>query len=389
MTWFLDYNAGAARDPRVRAYMESLPDEAEANPSSPHTLGRKARSLLEEARERVADVLGVAASEILFCSGGTEANNIAAHTGYWHAKDRSQRIAVSPIEHPSMSAPLANLLAGDDADMSLLLEIDGGGRAVVPADDVDLGFLSLTHAQHETGVLQDPGRFAPWARKSSALLHSDASQSLGRVPIVDVVPGFDLVTFSPQKCGGPKGIGVLYIRTGCAPRSVLQGGEQELGRRAGTQSASLALGAAYAMELASSEKEARSATMSAAIEVLQNELKKGVECKALFPDSALLPNTICVDASPVEARLLLPALDLAGLYVSFGSACSSGSFEASPALLASGVSRERAHCCLRISVGPDAEKIEMQVAANRFCTTLSRIRQNASGVSFDSHSDGG
>lgn len=389
MTWFLDYNAGAPRDPRVRAYMESLPLEAEVNPSSPHTQGRKARAFLEEARERIADVLGVAASEILFCSGGTEANNIAALTGFEHAKRHAQRVAVSPIEHPSLAVPLARLLAGENDAMSLHLEIDAGGRAVVRDQEVDLGFFSLTHAQQETGVLQQPSRFATWARKSGALLHSDASQSLGRVSVSDVVPGFDMVTFSPQKCGGPKGIGVLYIRTGCEIQPVLEGGAQEMGRRPGTQGAALALGAARAMELAAAEQESRARSMSAAVTAFTDGLLARSDCRILFADSARLPNTICVDASPVEARLLLPALDLAGLYVSFGSACSSGSFEASAALLASGVARERANCCLRISVGPETGSAEMQVAATRFCETLSRIRQNAVGVSFDSHSDGG
>ncbi len=389
MTWFLDYNAGAARDPRVRKYMETLPVEAEANPSSPHSLGRRARSLLEEARERIAAVLGVSPGEILFCSGGTEANNIAALTGVRYAKEASQRIAVSPIEHPSMSQALAALLAEEAEHLSMALPVDAGGRAQILEGVDDLGFLSLIHAHHETGVLQHPGRFLDWARRSKALLHSDASQSLGRIPVDDIVPDFDLVTFSPQKCGGPKGIGVLYVRTGCAVASLLQGGGQEMGRRAGTQGASLALGAAYAMELAVGEKEARASSMKAAVDSFLGGLDDVEGCSVLFSDSELLPNTRCIETSPVEARVLLPALDLDGLYVSFGSACSSGAFEASPALLACGLSRERANCCLRVSVGPETQAAEMQVAANLFRQRLSRIRQNAFGVSFDSHSDGG
>jgi len=389
MTWFLDYNAGAARDPRVRAYMESLPAEAEANPSSQHSVGRKARALLEEARERVAQSLGVSANEIVFCSGGTEANNIAALTGYHHARQVGKPIAISPIEHPSMARSLAALLTADGGCPGFNLDIGADGRARIPNDDEAAGFVSLIHSQHETGVLQEPARLVPWARGSGAILHCDASQSLGRVPISDVVREFDLVTFSPHKCGGPKGIGVLYVRAGCGVQSLLKGGQQEMGRRPGTQAVGLALGAAYAMELASRECDSRASAMQDALSVFLDGVLDQECCTLLFNDAERLPNTACLETTPVQASHLLPALDLDGLCLSFGSACSSGAFQASPALLASGLSEERALCCLRVSVGPLERATEMQEAARLFGERLSRIRQIASGLSFDSRSDGG
>ncbi|MEZ5989476.1 MAG: aminotransferase class V-fold PLP-dependent enzyme [Planctomycetota bacterium] len=370
--YFLDANAGGSVDPRVREHMRALPDEADANPASPHALGRAARALLEDARERVAALCGVGAGEVVFTSGGTEADNLAVATGLAWCRARGGEAWLSPIEHPSVAAPLAAAVTAGAAHRPLAA--DRRGLVVAPEAADRPFFLSLVEAQPETGVVQDHGPFARLAADGHGLLHVDSSQAFGRVPTPTTVVEAGLRTLSPHKCGGPKGVGVLVVRDGIEVAPVLRGGPQELGRRPGTQCARLAQGAALALELAALEVGERRARMQAALDAFLAPLVAGGACRVMFEDAPfLLPNTRTIDVTPHEARHLLPALDLAGLCLSFGSACSSGAQLASRSLLACGVDERTARRCLRVSVTHDSGEEKMKRAAVLFLQALARV----------------
>ena len=372
-TYDLDYNAGAAPDPRVVEAMAGLPREADANPNSPHSIGRKADAILEEARERLAASLGVCADEVVICSGGTEANNIAVAI----AEGLEGPIASTRIEHASLSAPLQRLESRGRRVQ--YLAVDAEARVEVSAigqlasiEGRELAWCSVIHAHHELGVLQDLAAIRA-ALPSACLLHSDLSQSIGRVDVAATLEALDYATLSPHKFGGPRGVGVFLARRGRPWSPVLVGGAQELGRRPGTQSPRAAFGAALALELAINERAQRADAMRRKLDAFLSGLS-GSDFEVVAARARELPNTATLCFAPTEARRLLPALDLAGICVSYGSACSSGSREVSPSLIAIGMSKERAACCLRVSVDADEGAQKNAEAAALFSQVLARIR---------------
>lgn len=381
-----DYNAGGGIDPRVRAEMNSLALEADANPHAPHARGRAARAVLEDARERVAGVLGVRADEIVFCSGGTEANNLALASGEVHARRRGLPMAVSTIEHPSVSVPARALR--EAAEVEVLELVWNRGLAV----DRAVAFASCIFAQGEVGFVQDLAslRRSLEGYDSDVVVHSDASQALGRIDVAPALAHAELVTLSPHKAGGPRGVGVLVVREGVSAAPALRGGSQELGRRPGTQSPRLAHGAACAIDLARRETAQRAASMSLAMTTLLEGMADA-RARAWLrvlgedlleqPNQQILPNTRTLCFPGVEARVLLPALDMAGIGVSYGSACSSGALEPSPVLLALGVPANLVGSCLRVSFGPSVDVRKVREAASLFQDMLARFHTNSSSTS--------
>lgn len=380
----LDFNAGAPPDRRVVEAMRSLGPEADGNPHAPHWKGRAARRLLENARERIADVLELAPDEVLFCSGGTEANNIALACGRQAHARTGLPIGVSTIEHPSIDVPARAL---EEEAPSVIVRLAWDSSAQLPAQA--LSFASCILAQGEFGFVQDLEALrraldASGEASEPAPLHTDASQALGRMSIVDSCRPADLITLSPHKAGGPRGVGVLVVREGVPFRPVLRGGAQELGRRPGTQVPRLAHGAALAIELAEREHAQRAAAMRAAMDVFLGGLS-GLRARGEVlvlgedlvpvPRERILPNTRTIAMPGVEARVLLPALDLAGIAASYGSACSSGALEPSPALRGLPLEAALLSSCLRVSLGasPNCENIEQ--AAGLFSQVLARIRR--------------
>ncbi len=371
---FLDYNAGAPPDPRVLDAMRRLPPEAHANPASPHSFGRRARAVLEDARERIAAALGLEALEVTFVSGGTEANNLALHSGLQWAAAARAPVLRSRLEHPSVAVPLDRKAAELGLEV-FDLEIDAAGIQRLPAGFTSAAFLSLIYGQNEVGVVQDGVELARRLRAAGGLVHRDASQALGRLELAAVVAEADYLTLSPHKAGGPKGIGILVVHEGRPFTPLLRGGEQEYGRRPGTVSAVLAHGAAVAVELAVRERELRAARMHSACEAFLAGLRD--EDVRVVPDGAprRLPNTLCLCFEAAPARELLPALDAAGVALSFGNACSSGALAPSPVLGALGLSDEEAGRCLRVSLGPELSVARAREAAARVAQVLARIRR--------------
>lgn len=338
---FCDVNAGAPALPGVLAAFVAAERDAPGNPASAHGAGRRARGVLEAARQRIATALGVAAADVVFTSGGTESANLAVHG----LGDPGLPVAASAVEHPAVleAVLLRGLVAwpvGPDAVVQLAAPV----RPV--------GLVCLAHAQGEVGSLQPVDAAAALADSLAVPLFVDAAQTLGRVPLSPVVDSGAVLALSPHKAGGLRGHGVLlghdlHRRL----RPLLRGGGQELGLRPGTQSPSLAAANALAIELAVAEQEVRAARMAAArAELLAGIAASGVAHRVLTPLDRSLPNTAMLAFPGIDGRNLVPTLDLSGVHASHGSACSTGA-PTPPAILAAiGLDDATARACVRFSL---------------------------------------
>lgn len=354
---YLDHNATTPVRPEVVDAMIPWLREGFGNPSSVHSLGQKARAAVARAREQVAAVIGAAdPSEIVFTSCGSESDVLAVAGGAWQGHDESRgkrrRVVTSVIEHDALRllAPqlqrrgfeVAQAGCGPDGVVSA-----GGLAALV--DDAS-AVVSLMHANNETGVLQPVAEAVAAARAHGALSHIDAVQSLGKVPLDVKALGVDLLSISGHKVNAPKGVGALFVRRG-ARLSPLVTGHQEKNRRGGTENVASIVGLGLACELAGRELP-RAAAHSLA---LRKRLEAGV---LRIPGSRLngcaqrrLPNTAHFSFEGLDGHHLVVALDLEGLCVSSGPACSSGASVPSHVLTAMGVPPKLAAGSIRVSVG--------------------------------------
>lgn len=337
MKHYLDHNAATPVDPRVLQRFVEIEQRCPGNPGSPHGSGRESRAVLEKARSRLAEVLGVADADVCFVSGGTEANNIAV-TG---SGDPEKSVLLSEVEHPSV-------LEACEARGRILWEVDPQGRARVVDPGCPVGLICLVHGQNEVGSLQPVTDAADLADALGVPLHVDASQTLGRVPLNDVLERADSVTLSAHKAGGLMGMGVLVVRGGAGGlRPLMKGGAQEHGLRPGTTSPALAAATALAVEFAVTEQAARARAMQVARQAFEVPLENA-EAQRITPEQSL-PNTVMLMFPGVDGRNLLPALDIQGLEASQGSACSAGSPRPPRVLRAMGLTEEQARACVRFS----------------------------------------
>jgi cysteine desulfurase len=334
---YLDYNATQPLKPAVRdAMLEML--SGPANASSVHRLGQRARHAVERARAQVAALVDAAAGEILFTSGATEANATAL------GGLPGRRILISAIEHPSVrgAAPTAELVPVDRDGVVDLAALDR-----MLAEDERPALVSLMLVNNETGVIQPVAEAAAIVHAHGGLLHSDAVQAPGRMEVDVRTLGVDLMTVSAHKIGGPQGAGALFIRAGLDLVPLLRGGGQESRRRAGTENVAAIVGFGVAAELAAE---------SPAVAALRDRME--AELRAIAPGLVIhgaaaprIGNTSCFGAPGLSAETALIALDLAGIAVSSGAACSSGAVEPSPVLLAMGLSQAAAREAIRVSLG--------------------------------------
>lgn len=367
----LDHNATTPLRPEARAELMRSLDDLGGNPSSVHAAGRAARAELDDARERVAAALGVDGDEIIFTSGGTEANNAAL----FGALRPGAALLVSTAEHSSVRAAGESL---DSAGRTVrLVAVDPEGRLDLSSladalSEGDAGLLSFVGANNELGTV------APFAEIRAALdsgspgappaWHADCVQMLGKVPVKPRELGLDLASFSAHKVGGPLGVGILWCARSLpfSPRMV--GGGQEGGLRSGTENLPAIAAAAVAIELAVAEQADYAARTLALTEELWLGIQGAVpEARLVGPGldcEGRLPNTLCVLLPGADGRVLVPRLDLAGLEVSAGSACSSGSIEPSPVLLALGFDEASARAALRLSLGRTTTQAEVHSAIN-------------------------
>lgn len=362
---YLDHNAANPPDPRVlEAHARGLA-EGWANPSSPHGPGRRARALVEEARERVAALVGVAPAQVTFTSSGTEALNLALWSA---ATGERPRIVASAIEHPAVLEPLSALARGHGV-VPDLAPVDAAGR--VDAGRLEAlasgaALVAVMAAQNETGVLQPLDAVGRACAAASAPLLVDACQALGRVERDWARTPWDLLVLSGQKLRAPRGAAALVHRGRAGPpRPLISGGPQELGRRAGTEdvAAIVALGAACELAGAGALLDVHALrTLRDRFEARLLDAIPGLE--VIARDAARLPQTTAVLVPARESEALLAGLDLAGVAASAGAACSSGSLVRSHVLEAMGVPDDRARGRLRFSFGPETTWAELEVAVD-------------------------
>jgi cysteine desulfurase len=370
---YLDHNATTPLRGEVRELLLMALDRLRGNPSSVHASGRAARQMLDEARERCAAALGVREDELAFTSGGTESNNLALRGAL--ALRPGAGLVTTAGEHASVLEP-ARRLAEEGRALELVpLDREGRvdpGEVAAAAQRARAGLVSVAAANNEIGTLGPLAEVgAALARGSSGprpLLHTDAVQALGRVPVELEAWGVDLATFSAHKLGGPVGVGLLWHRRGAALAPHHLGGEQEDGLRPGTENVAGAVAAALAVELAVLER----ATFASRLRELEGLLWSPLQ--AAVPDAVLLgpplgsplrlPGTLDVVLPGVEAKVLVARLDVEGLEVSAGSACASGSLEPSHVLLALGLSERDARAGLRLSLGRSTTCAEVRQAVD-------------------------
>lgn len=354
------------------------------NPSSLHGLGRRARNRLEEARERLAAVLGARRREVIFTGSGTEADNLAI-LGRWRAWRRANEgaaqggvgtVVCSAIEHSAVLAPVQT--AGREGASVLILGVTGDGvldtGALEEAIGAEPAVVSVMWANNEVGTLQPVRELAERCREAGVVFHTDAVQAFGRERVrIDEVP-CSLLTLSAHKIGGPAGIGALFVRDGVELEPLIHGGGQESGLRPGTEAVAAAVGFAVAAELAEREREAEAARLARLRDRLQEGLLERIPGAEVNGAAApRLPNILNLSIPGVDREVLLMSLDLEGIAASSGSACHSGAAEPSHVLTAMGRDVEGT-TPLRLSLGRTTTAEEIEGAITRIATVVERVR---------------
>lgn len=376
---YLDYNATAPPLPEVVAAVSRAMSDTFGNASSVHSFGQQAKAELDAARTGVAALLGGEPSEIVLTGGGTESDNLAIR-GAAEALEPAGRkhIIATAIEH---EAVLNTVRAFDRRGWdTTILPVNASGVVDVEtlraAIRPDTALVSVMHANNEIGTIQPIAELAAIAREHGALFHTDAVQSAGKIPVNVRSLGVDLLSISAHKFGGPKATGALWIRRGVRLVPYLTGGRQERGRRAGTENVPALAGLGVAARIAA-EKVAVS---GGALAILRDRLESGI--LASVPGTVVngdpsqrVPNTTNISFESIEAESLLIALDLEGVAISTGSACSSGTLEPSHVLKAMGLPNARARNSLRFSLGPTTTADEIEFVVGVMPRLVARLRQ--------------
>jgi len=364
MRIYLDFNASTPVAPEVTARMQAVLNEPFGNPSSEHWAGEPARDAVEKARAGVAALLGCKAGEVVFTSGGSEANNHALKGVFFARQTERRHVITTQVEHPAVLAP-CRFLESLGAKITCL-PVDAFGR--VDPDDIrravtpDTILISVMHANNEVGTIQPIAEIGRIAREHGILLHTDAAQSVGKIPTKVGELGVDLLSVAGHKLYGPKGVGALYIRAGVQIEPLIHGAGHESGRRAGTENVLLDVGLGAACELAESwigrpsNRELRDLFWRR----LNEEFDRDVVLNGHPSDR--LPNTLNVSFPGRVGMEILHRLD--GVAASTGSACHSGAIELSPVLKAMRVPPETGMGAIRFSLGRTTTEEEIAAVVN-------------------------
>jgi len=385
---YLDHNATTPLDPEV---FEAMRPHwlAGGNPESRHSAGRGARRALERSRESIARILGAFPDEVVFTSGGTEANNLAIFGITSQESEGDSHLVSSPIEHPAVAEVVAHLERDGFAVDRGKVDPEGraDARAMAGLIRPSTRLATLILANNETGAIQPVAELANLAGQQGVPVHTDAVQAVGRIPVDFHKLGVATLASSAHKFHGPGGVGLLLVRKGVklVPRTF--GGGQQGGRRPGTPTVALAVGLAKALELWQGEADRRIARWSSLI----GRLESGLIAR-LGPDRVIrngpgdlafrLPQTLNVGFPGLDGDALLMQLDLAGVAVSLGSACASGASTPSPTLVAMGVPGDRLRASVRFSLGASTDEAEVDEALARVVAVVERISE-AEGPSFE------
>lgn len=354
---YFDHSATTPVRPEVAEAMYRFLTENFGNPTSLHSFGRQARKEVEEAREKVARAIGASPNEIVFTSGGTEADNMAIHGVAYTNKNKGNHIITSAVEHHAVLNTVKAL--GKQGFTVTILPVDKYG--MVSVDDVAAAItdktilITIMHANNEVGTIMPIREISELARSRGVIFHTDAVQSFGKIPVDVNDLGVDLLTVSGHKIYGPKGIGALYIRRGTRWRqTIFHGGAQERLRRAGTENTPGIVGMGVAAELATANMEQENAYLAGLRDRLIKEVTGKISrVKLTGHPTRRLPNHASFTFEFIEGESMLLSLDMKGIAASSGSACTSGSLEPSHVLLALGIPHEVAHGSIRITLGID------------------------------------
>lgn len=381
MRIYLDHNATTAPRPEVIDLVTRVLRDTWGNASSVHAYGQQAKSVLDEARSRVATLIGADPAEVVLCGSGTESDNLAIRGVAEIQSEAGRRhLVTTAIEHEAVRATMTALgrrgfrITTIPVDASGIVSVDAVREAVTP----DTALVSVMHANNEIGTLQPIAEIAAIARASGALMHTDAVQTAGRIPVDVRALGVDLLTLSAHKFHGPKGAGALFIRRGVKLAPALTGGRQERGRRSGTEPVAIYAGMGLAAELAQAALADEPGRLALLRDRLETALLAGI------PDtvrngaaSPRVPNTTNLSFAGVESESLLIGLDLEGVAVSSGSACSSGTLEPSHVLRAMGCSHARALGSVRFSLGASTTEDAIDHAIDAVVRVVTRLQGQA------------
>jgi len=376
---YLDYNATTPLLPEVIETITRLLPTDFGNASSVHAYGQRARALVDQARAAVAALVDADPADIVFTGGGTEADNLAlrgAAEAIWPTGRRE--IITTPIEHEAVLQTAKALARGGWTITSLPMDASGvvDPATLSSAISERTALVSVMHANNEVGTIQPIADLAAIARAHGAWFHTDAVQSAGKIPVSVKALNVDLLAIAGHKFGGPKGVGALWIRRGRRLIATMTGGRQERNRRAGTENVPALAGFGTAATLARTTLETHARSVGTCRDQLEREILRTVADTAVNGDRARrVPNTTNISFDGIEAESLLIALDLEGVAVSTGSACSSGTLEASHVLRAMGLSNARARNSIRFSLGPTTTMAEIDFVAGVLPRLVARLRQ--------------
>jgi cysteine desulfurase len=384
---YLDFNATAPPAPGVVEAVASRMTDVPGNASSVHAFGQQAKAELDAARSALAALIGADASEIVFTSGGTEADNFAIRGAAAVMEPAGRRhIVATGLEHEAVLQPLKDLerrghpITRLSTGPSGVLARDALADALTPAT----ALVSIMLANNEVGTIQPVADLAALARANGTLVHTDAVQAVGRIPVDVKRLGVDLLSLSGHKFGGPKGTGALWIRRGVRLAPLLLGGRQERNRRAGTENVPALAGLGVAARHAATMLDATAPAIAALRDELERRVLETVPGTAVNGDrDRRVPNTTNISFDGIEAESLLIALDLEGVAVSTGSACSSGTLEPSHVLSAMGLPSPRTRNSIRFSLGPTTTADEIAFVASvlpGLVEKLRRLSRTAAGL---------
>ena len=379
---YLDHAASTPVRPEAVAAMTAQLAHT-GNPAALHASGRRSRQVVEESREALAASLGCRPGEVVFTSGGTEADNLAVKGLYWSRRAgdrRRRRVITTAVEHPAVLEPVRWLAAHEQADAEVL-PVDEDGRLALPVlaealahDPGAVALLSMMWANNETGTVQPLPEVVALAREYGVPVHTDAVQAIGGLPVDVGASGVDALTLSAHKLGGPPGVGALVLRRDHQVVPLVHGGGQERDLRSGTVDAASVAGLAAAVVAAVAEREEHAARLTA----LRDDLVAGV--RGVVPDVAVnggddrLPGHANLSFPGCEGDSLLMLLDFAGVECSTGSACSAGIPQASHVLHAMGRDEEQARSSLRFSLGHTSTAADVEALVTAIGPAVERAR---------------
>lgn len=378
---YLDHNATTPVAPEALKAMLPFLEANYGNPSSIHFLGREARAALDDARERLARLLGAKPGEIVFTGSGTEADNHAIFGAVRAAGGKARHVITSAVEHHAVLHSCEQLREREGVEVTVL-PVDSDGivspeavRAALRADTV---LVSVMWANNETGALQPVREIGAICRERGVLFHTDAVQALGKVPVeVGDVP-VDLLSVSGHKVHGPKGVGALWIRPQTKVESLLHGGSHENDRRAGTENVAGIVGFVRAAEITTARTASEDVRLRSLTERLWRGLSARIErIRRNGPADRRVANTLNVSFAGCKSDALLMSLDLEGVCVSSGSACAVGSLKPSPVLLAMGLGADLANSAVRFSLGAATTEADVDAVLEVLPGIVARLRSFA------------